>query len=85
MFEICGWIGGLLLICSFIPQIIKTYKCKKVDDISLSLYVMLLIGFVFQMIYSISIMSWPFIVNYLCNTIMVIVFLVLYFKYKGRK
>jgi len=73
------------LALSFVPQIVKTYRCKKVDDISVGLYIMLLVGFLFQMAYSISIESWPFIANYTWNMIMTIAFLILYLKYRGAK
>ena len=50
--DIIGILAGLLIIISFIPQIVTIIKHKRARDISISMYILLLIAQVqFQNIY----------------------------------
>jgi MtN3 and saliva related transmembrane protein len=42
--EIIGMVAGLCTTCSFLPQVIKVWKTKSCEDISLLMYVVLVIG-----------------------------------------
>lgn len=42
--EIIGMIAGFCTTCSFLPQVIKVWKTKSCSDISLLMYVVLVIG-----------------------------------------
>lgn len=53
MFEIMGTIGSLIICISALPQIMKTYKTKKADDISIPYLLLLMFGMTLTMIYSI--------------------------------
>lgn len=50
--EILGIIAGLIISCCYIPQIIKIYKTKRARDISLLMYIMLVISLILWIIYS---------------------------------
>ena len=39
-----GLIAGILTTISFLPQVIKTFKTRKTDDISLLMYIILCVG-----------------------------------------
>jgi len=52
MFEIMGLIGSLTLCISALPQIVKTYRTKKADDLSISYLIILMLGMALMMIYS---------------------------------
>jgi MtN3 and saliva related transmembrane protein len=60
--EIIGYLGGIFIMISFIPQVIKSYKTKNVSDISLGLIVATLIGTLFWIIYGFLIGGMPIIV-----------------------
>lgn len=51
--DIIGTIGGLLIVISFIPQLIVILKHKSAKDVSISTYVILLIGQILWIIYGI--------------------------------
>lgn len=84
MFEIIGWLGMGILGTALIPQLMKTYKTKRVDDISLSRCILLSTGFFLSLIYSISLMAWPLIFNYFWALVTSLIFLKLYFKYRRK-
>ena len=58
LYDILGYIGMTLIICSLVPQIIKTYKSKKVKDLSIYLPLILLVSSCCMIPYSISIKSY---------------------------
>jgi len=42
--DIFGYIAAILTTAAFLPQLIKTLKTKKADDVSLTTLVMFIIG-----------------------------------------
>lgn len=46
-------IGGIILTAGYIPQIIKTFKTKSVNDISLQYYGLIVIGVLLMEMYAI--------------------------------
>ena len=55
MFEIMGTIGSLIICISALPQIVKTYRTKKADDLSISYLIILMFGMALMMIYALHI------------------------------
>jgi MtN3 and saliva related transmembrane protein len=54
------WIGllaGTLTTVAFIPQVIKIWRTKKADDISISMFLIFTVGVGLWMIYGIQIAS----------------------------
>lgn len=51
--DIIGILAGLLIIISFIPQIVTIIKHKRARDISISMYILLLIAQVLWIVYGI--------------------------------
>jgi len=51
--EYLGFIGGILTTAGFIPQVIKSYRTKSVDDVSLVQPTVLLCGMTFWLAYGI--------------------------------
>jgi len=80
--EIIGYLGGIFIMISFIPQVIKSYKTKNVSDISLGLIVATLIGTVFWIIYGVLIRRMPIIVMNIIFGITVLYQLYLKIKYE---
>jgi len=81
--ELIGYIGGLFIMFSFIPQVIKSYKTKSVKDVSINMIIMTTIGTIFWVIYGILISANPIIIM---NSIFVIIVLYeLYLKIKYIK
>ena len=57
--EIFGYLAAILTTAAFLPQLIKTLKTKKADDVSLTTLVMFIIGVLNWIIYGYKISSTP--------------------------
>ena len=76
--EIFGYIAAILTTAAFLPQLIKTLKTKRADDVSLITLIMFIIGVLCWIIYGYKISSIPIL---LANLITFILnFLILIFK-----
>lgn len=49
--DIIGTIAGILVLSSFIPQLIKAYKTKKMSDVSIHLMILIASGMFLWVIY----------------------------------
>lgn len=82
--EAIGIIGGALIISSYIPQIIKSAKTKKVEDVSIWMIIATLVGTLFWIAYGIIILSLSVILSNSVFLIFIIFQLILMIKY-GKK
>ncbi|NYZ76926.1 PQ-loop repeat-containing protein [Candidatus Micrarchaeota archaeon] len=81
--DIIGYLGGFFIMISFIPQVIRSYKTKSVEDLSVWMIIATLIGTIFWIAYGFLINGMPVIVM---NSIFgVIVLFQLYLKIKHDK
>jgi len=78
--ELIGYFGGIFIMISFVPQVIKSYKTKSVEDVSMSMLLATIIGTTFWVIYGILINSSP--VTIMNSIFGVIVLYELYLKIK---
>jgi MtN3 and saliva related transmembrane protein len=63
--DLVVWIGtvaGILVLLSFIPQILKTYKTKKMFDVSIHLMILIASGMFLWVVYGV-IRSDPVIIG----------------------
>jgi MtN3 and saliva related transmembrane protein len=49
--DIIGTVAGILVLSSFIPQIIKAYKTKKMQDVSAHLMILIASGMFLWVVY----------------------------------
>jgi MtN3 and saliva related transmembrane protein len=49
--DIIGTVAGILVLSSFIPQLIKAYKTKKMSDVSIHLMILIASGMFLWVIY----------------------------------
>ncbi len=82
---VIGWLGAVLFATCAVPQVIKTYKSKKADDLAWLFLIFWLAGEILTLTYiiiddiTLNITHWPLYLNYFFNTI-----LVLYLIYAKR-
>ena len=57
--ELFGYFAAILTTAAFLPQLIKTLKTKKADDVSLVTLIMFICGVGFWIIYGYKISSLP--------------------------
>lgn len=82
--QIIGFTGGGLIIISFIPQLVTIIQNKSSKNISISMYLLLLIAQTLWLIYGLLKNDLQIILTNACTafiTILIIVF-TLYFRYK---
>ena len=68
MFEILGITGSLIVSVSVIPQIIKTYRTRKANDLSMLYLGILMTGFIMLTAYSIYVGNLIFIFGNIWST-----------------
>ena len=81
------WVGiaaGVLTATSMLPQVIKVFKEKKADDISLLMLLVLLSGIALWVVYGIMRKDWPIIATNSFSLLVNLVLVVLRIKYKDR-
>ncbi len=74
--EMFGYIAAILTTAAFLPQLIKTLKTKKADDVSLITLVMFIIGVLCWIIYGYKISSIPILLANLITLILNLLILI---------
>lgn len=81
--NIIGSGAGILTTASFIPQVVKTWRSKSVEDISLLMFLVLLAGNSLWIIYGVLMNSLPVIIANTATVMLVTAQITLKIKY-GR-
>lgn len=78
-----GWIGGLLALVYNIPQIYRTFKTKKVDDISIHSWVLRIISYICILIHVFLKNDAALFYTYLVGFVQCIIITIQIFVYKS--
>tara|TARA_A100001035_G_scaffold7623_1_gene5447 strand:+ start:222 stop:491 length:270 start_codon:yes stop_codon:yes gene_type:complete len=80
--DIFGYLAAFLTTAAFLPQLIKTLKTKKADDVSLTTLIMFITGVMSWVIYGYKISSTPILIANLITLILnlLILFSKVYFS-----
>ena len=80
--EIFGYLAAILTTAAFLPQLIKTLKTKKADDVSMTTLIMFITGVLSWIIYGYEISSTPILIANLTTLILNFLILIskLYFQ-----
>ena len=57
-----GFIAAALTTVAFLPQVIKTWRTKKADDVSVVMLLMFITGLLFWIIYAIQTNAFPVLI-----------------------
>jgi len=74
--DIFGYFAAILTTSAFLPQLIKTLKTKKADDVSLTTLIMFIIGVLSWIIYGYEISSTPILIANLITLILNLLILI---------
>ena len=74
--DIFGYFAAILTTSAFLPQLLKTVKTKKADDVSLTTLIMFIIGVLSWIIYGYKISSIPILVANLITLILNLLILI---------
>ena len=82
--DLFGYFAAILTTAAFLPQLIKTLKTKKADDVSLTTLVMFIICVLSWIIYGYKISSTPILIANLITLILNLLILIfkIYFSKK---
>ncbi len=79
------WIGllaGTLTTVAFIPQVIKIWRSKKADDISISMFLIFTAGVTLWIVFGIQIGSLPVTLANAVTLMLTLVILILKYRYR---
>lgn len=82
MIQLLGLVSAICFAISYVPQICKTQKRKKVDDLSLWLWLLNFAAYSCGLAYGIGIKEWPLIINYTNGLVCGGIILIQYGVYK---
>ncbi|MDP4207933.1 MAG: SemiSWEET transporter [Bacteroidota bacterium] len=75
-----GYLAAIITTAGFVPQTVKAIKTRQTKDISLWMYIILLVGIILWLLYGIFTDSWPIILANGVTILLVIPVLVLKIK-----
>jgi MtN3 and saliva related transmembrane protein len=81
--DLIGFIGGAIVACSFLPQIVRVIKLRRACEISPFFTFLMLVGCIVWTVYGFSIKLLPTMVFSVINTAQVALLMVLRYMY-GR-
>jgi MtN3 and saliva related transmembrane protein len=74
--SILGFVAGVITSAGMIPQVVKTWRTKKVDEISLGMYSIYIVGFILWLTYGFLKKDYPILctnsVSLLLSSLMVV-------------
>lgn len=59
MLEYLGYAAGVLTVVSFLPQVIRAWKTKQVNDLSFGMFALLITAGVLWIAYGVGSTDWP--------------------------
>ena len=74
--DIFGYFAAILTTAAFLPQLIKTLKTKKADDVSSTTLIMFIIGVLSWVVYGYEISSKPILLANLITLILNLLILI---------
>ncbi len=68
--EIIGYTASICMVLGYLPQLVRTVRTRKTDDIALGTFLLMGIGGLFFCIQGFLISNWPLFLCNLCTTSM---------------
>jgi MtN3 and saliva related transmembrane protein len=82
--QIIGLVAGICTACSLLPQVIKTLKEKKAEDVSLIMLLVLQAGQILWIVYGFKRDDLPIIATNCFSLLVNIVMVILRLKYRDK-
>lgn len=82
--KIIGLAAGVFTACSLLPQVIKTMREKKAEDVSLGMLFVLQTGLILWIVYGIRRSDFPIIVTNCFSLLVNIIMVILGIRYKKK-
>lgn len=82
--DVLGLVAAALTLSGFVPQILKSYTTKKMEDISYFFMILFMIGFSLWLVYGLYKNDWVIIAANVVGIIFNSVLLAMKYKYSRR-
>ena len=82
--ELLGYLAAICTTVAFVPQVLKTYKSKSAENLSLGMFLFFASGIVLWLIYGIMINEYPIIVANLVTLVLAVILIYFKFLYKTK-
>lgn len=79
-----GYLAGTLTTIAFVPQLVKIWRSKSADDVSLAMFLIFTTGVTLWLLYGLLIGAWPVIVANAMTLVLACAILVLKLRYRPR-
>ena len=79
------YIAGLLWTIETLPQIYKLWKTKKAEDISLTFFIICVLGYTLFTIGNVMLKQWSVVIANIFPLINLCIINILIIKYRGKK
>ncbi len=83
MIDTIGYVAGFLAMISFLPQVIKTLRTRRIDDIAMGMLLLTLITNIHYVIYGTLLELYPVIIMIGIMTCIVILQIILALKWSS--
>lgn len=80
--EILGYTAGFMIVISYIPQIVKLYRKKNSEDVSVYTYISFLIAQILFLIYGFIKVDLPIIMVNIFSSVLCIINIMLIYIYR---
>ena len=82
--DLLGYVAATLTTFSFVPQVLKIWRRKRADDLSIPAFSAFFLGVLLWVIYASSIRAWPVLIANAVTLVLAAAVLVLSWKYRSR-
>ena len=82
---ILGFVAGILTAISMLPQLLKTLKLKKAEEVSALMLIVLILGVTLWLFYGILKKDWPIIITNATSLIINLTMMTLRIIYRPEK
>jgi MtN3 and saliva related transmembrane protein len=80
-----GYAAGTLATLAFVPQVVKTWRTKSVDDLSFVMLATFTTGVALWLVYGVMVGSWPIVIANAVTLGLNVVLVVLKVSYGSRR
>ena len=80
-----GFIAAALTTIAFLPQVVKTWRTKKAEDVSIVMLLMFITGLFFWIIYAIQTHTRPVLIANIITLILNMIILILKLIYQKKQ
>jgi uncharacterized protein with PQ loop repeat len=77
-----GMISQIAFMLCLLPQPIMTYRVKHVRGVSLGMWYIQVVGYIFGLVFGLQIHQFPLILGSVYGMLISVVFMLLYWKYR---